>query len=101
MKKELIIGGLAIATVGVVGYMALSPKIATEPIPSGEESGVESSPEDRQKIEDLLWEEWQDTERYSFCRGEAVINNSYEDPVLRDYGTLEHNSKELLLDYKE
>ncbi|MDD3007105.1 MAG: hypothetical protein PHX30_06030 [Candidatus Pacebacteria bacterium] len=101
MKREIIIGGLAVATAGALGYLALSPERTSKPLSLVEEVGVESTLEDKQKIENLLWEEWKDAERYSFCRGEAVINNSYEDPVLRDYGTLEHNSKELLLFDKE
>lgn len=101
MKKELMIGGLTVAAVGALGYMAFSPERASEPSLLKEDRGVESTAEDKRKIEDLIWEEWKDKERYSFCQGEAVITSNYEDPILRDFGLLEHTSRELLLFDKE
>ncbi len=101
MKKEILLGGLAVAGVAAAGYLAFAPERASGPVLPREEAPAAASAEDRQKIEELAWEEWEDAGRYAFCLGQASIQSGYDDPLLRGHGRLEHTSKELLLFDKE
>lgn len=102
MDKKIIIGITAVATAGLIfgGAQYYSDRSSGERI-SEQEKIVQSSSEDKDKIEQLGWDEFQDVEKYSFCLAEAKIQTTYLDPILNNNGLIKHDSKEVLLFNKE
>jgi hypothetical protein len=101
MKKEIIIGVAAVATVGAIGVGAFLMSSQGNDLRQGNDKNSTVSEEDRKKIEDLTWDEWSNVSKYGFCLGEAKINTAYSDPILNGAGMVDHNSKEVLLLDKE
>lgn len=97
MDKKLLLGIWAIAGAGViVGWFMMSGgDIGDRKINQEQESTI--SDEDRQKIEDLVWDGWKDKEKYSFCLWEAKAETNHLDPILGSKWDLSHSSRELLL----
>lgn len=97
MDKKLLLGIWAIAGAGVIvgWWIMFSGDFGNKKIDQEQESTI--SDEDRQKIEDLVWDGWKDKEKYSFCLWEARAETNHLDPVLGAKWDLSHNSKELLL----
>lgn len=97
MDKKLIWGVWAIAGAGViVGWLMMSSgDIGDKRIDQEQESTI--SDEDRQKIENLVWDGRKDKEKYAFCMWDAKAETSYIDPILGNKWDLSHHSKELLL----
>jgi hypothetical protein len=97
MKKELILGIGAIATVGAIGGGVLMLSGDKNDRGLSNEDKTTVSDEDRKKIEDLTWEEWGDKTKFSFCYGNSIIETERVDPLLNGSGSVDHESKELLL----
>ncbi|MCU0653704.1 MAG: hypothetical protein MUD10_05605 [Candidatus Pacebacteria bacterium] len=99
MDKKIYLGIGAIATAGAImgGIMLAQNKNN----PLGIEPGIDESAQNTQKIEELWLEELKNTDKYSFCLGEATIQTSYSDQLLDSSGTLTHKSREILVYSKE
>jgi hypothetical protein len=97
MDKKLLLGVWAIAWAGLLvgGWMMSSGNVGDKRIDQEQESTVND--EDKQKIENLVWDGWKDKEKYSFCLWEAKAETNYLDSLLGSKWDLSHNSKELLL----
>lgn len=97
MDKKLIWGAWAIAWAGLLvgGWMMSNNSNGEIKINQEQESTI--SDEDRQKIEDLVWDGRKDKNKYSFCLWEAKAETNHLDPIIGSKWDLSHNSKELLL----
>lgn len=100
MEKKWFIG-IAAAGTGAALIMGGLRMQRGDRDPLGIGESEETSEEDRQKIEQLYWEELQDEEKYGFCSGTMNVNTHYSDPILKNTGTIEYSSSELLLFNKE
>lgn len=102
MKKELIVGMGAIATVAAVGGAAMFfLETASDKGIGVEEQASETNAEDAAKILALNWEKWRDADAFGFCVGDAKIETTHTDHLLGQEGSVSHTSRELLLFNKE
>lgn len=100
MDKKLLMGGMTVLAVGAIGFGAYM-MASDRSLRGADDNAPEVSEEDRAKIEALYWDQLKDKDKYSFCLAEANINGSYSDPVLNSNGTINYDSKEVLLFKKE
>lgn len=98
MKRELIIGWGAIAAAGLIAggiYFSQNNPFNIEPT----QEDVEAN---RQKIEELYFEELKNTERYVFCVGKETIKGDYSNSIMGDEkGEIDYVSQEVNLIDKE
>lgn len=98
MKRELIIGGGAIAAAGLIAggiYLSQNNPFNIKP-------GQEDTEVNREKMEELYFEELKDTERYVFCVGKETIKGDYANSIMgNEKGEIDYVSQEVNLIDKE
>ena len=100
INKKIIFGAGAIATAGIIGgALMYSGQINRNAVDDGQNAPID--PADKEKIEQLYWDELRDGDKYSFCLGSAKIETAYTDSILDGNGLLKHDSRELLVYNKE
>lgn len=98
MKRELIIGGGAIAAAGLIAggiYLSQNNPFNIKPVQDDAEAN-------REKMEELYFEELKNTERYVFCVGKETIKGDYANSIMgNEKGEVDYVSQEVNLIDKE
>lgn len=98
MKREIIIGGGVIAAAGLIAggiYLSQNNPFNIEPTQEDAEAN-------RQKIEELYFEELKNTERYVFCVGKETVKGDYSNSIMgNEKGEVDYVSQEVNLIDKE
>lgn len=97
MKKELVLGITAVATAGAITVLLLANSAAEKDAQSTLVSEEQAS-SNSEKIEELYFEELQNTDKYTFCMGKEKIQGEYRNSLLgSETGQVAYAANELIL----